>query len=1135
MASYWDTVSEAQRQESERIRQQQEAERKAASERAARETRAAQEALQREQIRKMGEDAVRRSQEAAQRTASINTNIQTGQLPSGARNMNQIPEGARVAERNAKGQVTVYQYGNTRYYTPESTMFKMGYRTDKQWIEGGGRAGTGQVPGGIAGMSPYVPVVTGQGVMHITREEYNKLMQIGDTDERRAELRNLLGVKDSTRILSRDAELSDYRTDDGSIDLVQAVADGIIDPRDYAAAGITLNTREIQLTMQKVGEAKYQERRYNEALDVLKPYIDKDGNIDLVKAGEAINKGNRSVQRALDFMNVSRKDVEQGRDVVKDNAIGITVTTIDKEALANMMAGRTPETALQNFIDRYRLPDGSYNLAKMLREDQRYSFEQNLKDVFSKDAIDKAKEYNKNTLGVGWEKRDRQDYIERYFRAKGWDYLDPATAFVGVGSGINDKTQNEYSQRIIEASEAYQRDYGVKNTYAEFERAYYQDKGWIHPDEYSTLAGKTITGDDGKPIRIPTENELKEKGFRLTEDFIENKVRVGTRKTNLERRDQALSAYVDRFGVEPIINQSLTNVADFVIPGYYVTKNWNTLTTPEKAVNIAVDVLFVASIFGKPAAAGFRQLGKYIGESSAKGLNAVANRVSAAIKSGDVVRVRALGQSMIESGTKLSGRITGSVGEAISRAGRNLVALADDVNVLSRVRNPNLRQAVRKLKANTTVAGLGGEGGFLRIDEILKRPAVRNQVKLSPGERVRIGEYVISRSEAEAAARSTGKSIQDIEEILRRVGNDRQAFNREIANLRQRKAAFDEIDRAVKELESKSKKTTTSKRKVSRRSMPSMTYKQRAKITRERIQENIKTRLKKLQQRERLKASKENREKLSQRIKERQAKEPAPNALPATGILAKEKVAANTKSITDTKLAAQQSTKTLTSPKTRAITRTIPKELTETSTETDQKPARAFSESRATQNIQDAETSPTTRSLPLKDTSFKEKTKPPAVDKPPEKTKPPTDKTPDKIKDDGDDIRKRIRFAPPSSNASDDEKRQFLQGVEGLVARKRGNPKGGGMWLVDFYPYGPTDKMVIRGKPPAGAKDASGKGSLDKSATLIRGIAPKQPIRRDTGAVDDIIYGISNRKGIAVRSVRDYNSRVRVKQDRIRR
>ncbi|MBU1173075.1 MAG: hypothetical protein KKD44_26225, partial [Proteobacteria bacterium] len=114
----------------------------------------------------------------------------------------------------------------------------------------------------------------------------------------------------------------------------------------------------------------------------------------------------------------------------------------------------------------------------------------------------------------------------------------------------------------------------------------------------------------------------------------------------------------------------------------------------------------------------------------------------------------------------------------------------------------------------------------------------------------------------------------------------------------------------------------------------------------------------------------------------------------------------------------------------------------------------------------------------------------------------------------------------PSPDAPEKDKRDFVNNAEGIVARRRGELRGQAVWLIDLYPYGPKDKMVLLGEAPEGATPASGKGSLKESATLIRGIPPDKPLYRDTGAVDDIIS--ARGKKILVTSVRDKETSRRV-------
>lgn len=128
-------------------------------------------------------------------------------------------------------------------------------------------------------------------------------------------------------------------------------------------------------------------------------------------------------------------------------------------------------------------------------------------------------------------------------------------------------------------------------------------------------------------------------------------------------------------------------------------------------------------------------------------------------------------------------------------------------------------------------------------------------------------------------------------------------------------------------------------------------------------------------------------------------------------------------------------------------------------------------------------------------------------------TKPPLAKIPVTL-----NVKQRIPI-PKSSEPNEIKKREFLGNVQGLIARRRGELNGKSVWLVDYYPYGDNNKMVLMGEPPKGAQPARGKGSLQESATLLFGVPPNKALYRDTGAVDDILTAYGNR--ILVKSVKD--------------
>ena len=148
---------------------------------------------------------------------------------------------------------------------------------------------------------------------------------------------------------------------------------------------------------------------------------------------------------------------------------------------------------------------------------------------------------------------------------------------------------------------------------------------------------------------------------------------------------------------------------------------------------------------------------------------------------------------------------------------------------------------------------------------------------------------------------------------------------------------------------------------------------------------------------------------------------------------------------------------------------------------------------------------------------------PPRGDRPPPRTPPPrTQRVP---------LREPPPRTPPppdiprppkilKKGAGDSEKREFLDGVEGFVCRRRGQLHGKSVYRIHYYPYGDDDKLVLIGIPPRGAITVKGKGSVRKTAVLIKGKPPTRVIYDDTGAIDDVLKAARGKK-ILVTSVKD--------------
>ena len=115
----------------------------------------------------------------------------------------------------------------------------------------------------------------------------------------------------------------------------------------------------------------------------------------------------------------------------------------------------------------------------------------------------------------------------------------------------------------------------------------------------------------------------------------------------------------------------------------------------------------------------------------------------------------------------------------------------------------------------------------------------------------------------------------------------------------------------------------------------------------------------------------------------------------------------------------------------------------------------------------------------------------------------------------------------PLPTASDKDKRAYLAKVKEFKSMPNGKREGQDVWLVNYYPYGTKDRMVLLGAKPEGATLARGKGSLQKTAILLKGKPPEKPIHEDTGAVDDVIT--AQGKDIKVTSRRDKSVKIKAK------
>lgn len=111
-------------------------------------------------------------------------------------------------------------------------------------------------------------------------------------------------------------------------------------------------------------------------------------------------------------------------------------------------------------------------------------------------------------------------------------------------------------------------------------------------------------------------------------------------------------------------------------------------------------------------------------------------------------------------------------------------------------------------------------------------------------------------------------------------------------------------------------------------------------------------------------------------------------------------------------------------------------------------------------------------------------------------------------------------FKPDIRIQNDSQKREFLERQNGVVTYQRGELQGKGrVWHVFYEPYGKDDRLILLGRPPIGARIATGPESAYKTAQLLSGRPPAEPFTEDTGAIDTVI--VPTEKGIRTEFVQD--------------
>ena len=404
----------------------------------------------------------------------------------------------------------------------------------------------------------------------------------------------------------------------------------------------------------------------------------------------------------------------------------------------------------------------NYDVAKFIRDNPQK--EKELLILFEQKDIAQAKEFNKEYLGVGVVQHiPRRDFIQQYFDAKKWNYK--------LHRGIaTDKELRDYDRHLLEANKKYEAQYAPTVSHKNFIANYFAEKGW----ETKIHRG------------VAPQKEINIYDKHLSE---------------------ATHAYIDKFGVEPVITQGLTKVADMVIPGFYVARAWKELSAPERALNIALDALFIGIIFAKPTGIVLRAGGRAISQTTVyrggrefaniirqtygtgeKQLIKLAGNIDHAIRSGRIERIVSRAEKLREYAVAMKER--GVIGAdklienaAMIRDNAQYVASLSKTH-MPKVLNKALKDLNKEVKQLQVVQVVEGPGAAS-----LKQPIVVKEA----GKKTAI--VPLTREEV----RGFGLTEADVNTILGKVGTNRNRFFQEAETLRKVRTEklFDDINRQL--------------------------------------------------------------------------------------------------------------------------------------------------------------------------------------------------------------------------------------------------------------------------------------------------------------------------------------------------
>lgn len=516
-------------------------------------------------------------------------------------------------------------------------------------------------------------------------------------------------------------------TDPSTYKLAQPFLGGIkITRSDITRGGMPLKSPEDLKRMQELEIAQDISKEISELPKELQlVYKKSGGNIEILNTAidnynkEIIEERKKYEQEVLPTL---PREIRALYDLSNETKMDRFDKAIDVHN-AKIEAEKTVYDNAINKLSNYQDEEGNYRVAKYLRDNPN-DYQTLIDANFKQTDIDKAEDFNRINFGIGApELMTEREYIKQYFKDNNWKYVTRGTI-----------TSVKDLERLEQAKEAYDKNQAPTVSLQQYQANIFNDNGW-------------------KILDLKTLKPTPEDDKRLAE--FNKRTRLVT------------DEYAKKFGSNQVLSQGVTNLADFVIPGLYLTKNWEKLPDSDRALNIAIDAVFVATLFGRPISSSVRSVlvksygvGSKLIEKTATNIAQATNRANVQALRQEAMILKKLGESM-----KLRG-IAGA--DNIINKSTQIVANANRLASLGKLPTPKSVRTALKEIGNLAKTVASGEAGFIKTSDFGKVRGVTYQKQLgSAGGIITVKQKPIvkvselTRAEAEAQQKMWGE-IEDV-------------------------------------------------------------------------------------------------------------------------------------------------------------------------------------------------------------------------------------------------------------------------------------------------------------------------------------------------------------------------------------